>query len=171
VENHAAPAVRNAIRSGLDALTHEQREDIAAFVATQQLRVPSHRTVVAKNLSTTLDRVRSRLTEDPGRWSTRQRSGGAKASRIRRDLTRPTICAGHSSNPMRTPGLSGVCVPQGGFIDDIRPQIEALRERIISGEIAVPVVPEDRPRLPEPFAHQGAVCLPEAAGPPRIERP
>jgi hypothetical protein len=32
----------------------------------------------------------------------------------------------------------------GGFIDDIRPQNEALRERIISGEVAVPVVPEDR---------------------------
>jgi basic membrane lipoprotein Med (substrate-binding protein (PBP1-ABC) superfamily)/DNA-binding SARP family transcriptional activator len=33
----------------------------------------------------------------------------------------------------------------GGFIDDIRPQIEALRERIVSGEIVVPVVPEGKP--------------------------
>lgn len=64
VENHAAPAVRKVIRSGLSALTDEEREDIAAFVATQQLRVPSHRSALAKNLSTTLDRVRSRLTDD-----------------------------------------------------------------------------------------------------------
>jgi basic membrane lipoprotein Med (substrate-binding protein (PBP1-ABC) superfamily)/DNA-binding SARP family transcriptional activator len=31
----------------------------------------------------------------------------------------------------------------GGFIDDIRPRLEALRDRIISGEIDVPAVPDD----------------------------
>jgi basic membrane lipoprotein Med (substrate-binding protein (PBP1-ABC) superfamily)/DNA-binding SARP family transcriptional activator len=32
----------------------------------------------------------------------------------------------------------------GGFIDDIRSEIETMRERIISGEIVVPLVPADR---------------------------
>jgi hypothetical protein len=72
VENHAAPAVRKAISSGLHALTDEEREDIAAFVATQQLRVPSHRSAVAKSLSTTLDRIRARLTDDEIRQITGQ---------------------------------------------------------------------------------------------------
>jgi basic membrane lipoprotein Med (substrate-binding protein (PBP1-ABC) superfamily)/DNA-binding SARP family transcriptional activator len=36
----------------------------------------------------------------------------------------------------------------GGFIDDIRPQIEALRARIISGEIVVPDLPADRTGAP-----------------------
>jgi basic membrane lipoprotein Med (substrate-binding protein (PBP1-ABC) superfamily)/DNA-binding SARP family transcriptional activator len=36
----------------------------------------------------------------------------------------------------------------GGFIDDIRPQIEALRARIISGEIEVPDVPADKTGAP-----------------------
>ncbi|HLO34689.1 MAG TPA: hypothetical protein VK194_01340 [Candidatus Deferrimicrobium sp.] len=30
----------------------------------------------------------------------------------------------------------------GGFIDDIRPELDAARARIISGEIRVPVTPE-----------------------------
>jgi len=32
----------------------------------------------------------------------------------------------------------------GGFIDDIRPQLDAARERIISGQVSVPWVPEER---------------------------
>lgn len=62
VENHGAMAVRKAISSGLNSLTNDEREDVAAFVATQYLRVPRHRPAVATNLSATLDRVRSALT-------------------------------------------------------------------------------------------------------------
>jgi basic membrane protein A and related proteins len=32
----------------------------------------------------------------------------------------------------------------GGFIDDIRPELERFRQRIISGEIKVPTVPVSR---------------------------
>ncbi len=38
----------------------------------------------------------------------------------------------------------------GGFIDDIRPQIERLRQQIIAGEIEVPTVPADKAGLPAP---------------------
>jgi hypothetical protein len=62
VENHGALAVRKAIGSGLETLTDAEREDVAAFVATQQLRVPSHRAAIAKNLSNTLTRIRAALT-------------------------------------------------------------------------------------------------------------
>lgn len=111
VENHAAPAVRKAIRSGLDALTHEEREDIAAFVATQQLRVPSHRTAVARNLSTTLDRVRSRLTDE----EIRQVAG--------RDLTPEAVelIRGPSLSSAEPPGVMpyGVSVALTQFVDEL----------------------------------------------------
>jgi basic membrane protein A and related proteins len=32
----------------------------------------------------------------------------------------------------------------GGFIDDIRPQIDGLRRQVISGEIVVPTIPPER---------------------------
>jgi hypothetical protein len=32
----------------------------------------------------------------------------------------------------------------GGFIDDIRPELDRLRERIIAGEIDVPTIPTER---------------------------
>lgn len=64
VENHGALAVRKVIGSGLEILSDAEREDVAAFVATQQLRVPSHRAAVAQNLSSTLTRIRAGLTPE-----------------------------------------------------------------------------------------------------------
>jgi hypothetical protein len=64
VENHAAPAVRKAIQNGLESLTPDEQENIAAFVATQQLRVPGHRDSVASHLSARLDRIRAHLSDD-----------------------------------------------------------------------------------------------------------
>lgn len=64
VENHAAPAVRKTIQHGLENLTRDEREAIVAFIATQQLRVPSHRESVARHLSERLARVRAQLSDD-----------------------------------------------------------------------------------------------------------
>lgn len=64
VENHSAVAVRKAIGFGLGPLNDSEREDIAAFVATQQLRVPSHRAAVAQHLSNLLSRIRAGLTPE-----------------------------------------------------------------------------------------------------------
>ncbi|MCA1840221.1 MAG: DUF4238 domain-containing protein, partial [Actinobacteria bacterium] len=64
VENDAAPAVRKAIELSLGSLTQDEREAIAAFVATQQLRVPSHRAGVAEHLSALLARVRAQLSDE-----------------------------------------------------------------------------------------------------------
>jgi basic membrane protein A len=36
----------------------------------------------------------------------------------------------------------------GGFIDDVRPELEHLRRRIIAGEITVPVVPSSMGKIP-----------------------
>jgi basic membrane lipoprotein Med (substrate-binding protein (PBP1-ABC) superfamily) len=47
----------------------------------------------------------------------------------------------------------------GGFIDDIRPQLDDLRQRVISGEIDVPTIPPKsrarRPTRPHPSRPAG----------------
>lgn len=64
IESCAAPAFRLLASRGVDALSDEQREDVAAFVAAQQLRVPSHGDVLRRFVSSTLDRVRAELTDE-----------------------------------------------------------------------------------------------------------
>ena len=64
IESRAAPAFRLLARQGVDALNDEQREDVAAFVAAQQLRVPSHGDALRRFVSSTLDRVRAELTDE-----------------------------------------------------------------------------------------------------------
>ncbi len=59
IESCAAPAFRLLANRGVDALSDEQREDVAAFVAAQQLRVPSHGDALRRFVSSTLDRVRA----------------------------------------------------------------------------------------------------------------
>jgi basic membrane lipoprotein Med (substrate-binding protein (PBP1-ABC) superfamily) len=62
--------------------------------------------------------------------------------------------AGGSLAPgVRSLGLAEVGVDisySGGFIDDVRPELEALRARIISGEIEVPTEPADTVGTPAP---------------------
>lgn len=111
VENHAAPVVRKAITSGLDALTDEEREDIAAFVATQQLRVPSHRLLIAKNLSATLDRIRSQLPDEEIR-----RVAGRELTAAEVELIR-----GPSLGSAEPPGVMpyGVSVALSQLVDEL----------------------------------------------------
>ena len=64
IESCAAPAFRLLASQGVDALSDEQREDVAAFVAAQQLRVPSHGDALRRFVSSSLDRVRAELTDE-----------------------------------------------------------------------------------------------------------
>lgn len=63
VENDAAPAVVKAISTGLGALSDDEREAIAAFIATQLARVPSHRQAVLRQIDRSLAHSRSRLSD------------------------------------------------------------------------------------------------------------
>ncbi len=72
IESCAAPAFRLLATQGVDALTDERREDVAAFVAAQQLRVPSHGDALRRFVSSTLDRVRAELTDDEVQALTRE---------------------------------------------------------------------------------------------------
>lgn len=64
IENYAAPAFRLLASHGLGALSDQQREDVAAFVAAQQLRVPSHSDALRRFVSSTLDRIRAEFTDE-----------------------------------------------------------------------------------------------------------
>ena len=64
IENCAARAFRQLVSSGLDSLSATQREDIAAFVAAQQLRVPSHRKELMGLVHDLLTKVRAGLSDD-----------------------------------------------------------------------------------------------------------
>jgi hypothetical protein len=79
-ESCAAPAFRLLASHGVDALSGDQREDVAAFVAAQQLRVPSHGGALRRFVSSTLDRVRAELTDA----KTRRCVAGATLVGVRR---------------------------------------------------------------------------------------
>jgi basic membrane lipoprotein Med (substrate-binding protein (PBP1-ABC) superfamily)/DNA-binding SARP family transcriptional activator len=51
----------------------------------------------------------------------------------------------------------------GGFIDDIRPELDRFRKRIMAGEIAVPVVPTSKVDAEIAFEDEGAFA-PDGAG-------
>jgi basic membrane protein A len=53
----------------------------------------------------------------------------------------------------------------GGFIDDIRPELDRIRRRIIAGEIAVPVAPTNK-RIDEMASDNGAFA-PDGSRTPR----
>jgi basic membrane protein A and related proteins len=58
--------------------------------------------------------------------------------------------AGDLSSGIRTSDLADGGVDyatSGGFIDHLVPQLEALKQDIISGRIEVPTVPDDPPRM------------------------
>ena len=48
----------------------------------------------------------------------------------------------------------------GGFIDDLRPRLEALGTRIVSGTIVVPCIPEDRLERARGLGLNPAACGP-----------
>ena len=48
----------------------------------------------------------------------------------------------------------------GGFLDEFRPVLEALRARITSGEIAVPCIPDD-PEIAGRVTEQSGIALDE----------
>ena len=70
VENHAASAVRQLTGKGLDGLALKQREDIAAFIVTLQVRVPSALKAVMDHLRVSLDRIRAEMSDDKWREAT-----------------------------------------------------------------------------------------------------
>jgi basic membrane protein A len=56
------------------------------------------------------------------------------------------IAAGLDPPAVRVCGLESGLVDiaySGGFLDEVRPVLESLRERVITGEIAVPCIPDD----------------------------
>ncbi len=64
VESRAATAIRRLAASGLESMTGRDRTLIADYVAAQHLRVPAHRTALARAVHRRLDRERARLTDD-----------------------------------------------------------------------------------------------------------
>jgi hypothetical protein len=84
IESCAASAFRLLASQGVAALSDEQREDVAAFVAAQQLRVPSHGDALRRFVSTTLDRIRAELTDD----EIRELADGESLTREQIDLIR-----------------------------------------------------------------------------------
>lgn len=48
----------------------------------------------------------------------------------------------------------------GGFIDDIRPQLEAARAQIVAGQIRVPCVPDDRREVMREYEAPEDLCRP-----------
>ena len=111
VENHAANAVRKLLDQGLDSLTSDQHEDLAAFVVTLQVRVPSARPAIENHLRVRLDRIRAQLPEDELR---------AMAGR---DLTAEEIAAVRRPSPDAAlpEGVMpyGVALALGSFVDQL----------------------------------------------------
>jgi basic membrane protein A and related proteins len=58
------------------------------------------------------------------------------------DYRRGTLTTGRHELGLADGGVE--LSSSGGFIDDIRPQLDWFRERIVSGEIRVPRVPANR---------------------------
>ena len=89
VENHAAPAVVKATTHGLGVLSADEREAIAAFVATQLARVPSHRPAVLRQIERTMAYGRSRLSDAEVREMAGRDLTGREIELIRGPALRP----------------------------------------------------------------------------------
>jgi basic membrane protein A len=86
--------------------------------------------------------------EDPGAWQSHILTSVTKRLDVAFRAVLGDYARGSLAPGARSLGLAegGVDISySGGFINDIRPMLEALRARIISGEIKVPTVPAGSP--------------------------
>jgi basic membrane lipoprotein Med (substrate-binding protein (PBP1-ABC) superfamily)/DNA-binding SARP family transcriptional activator len=90
---------------------------------------------------------------DPTAWQAHILTSVTKRLDVAFDAVLHDFAHGDLAPGQRSFGLAegGVEISySGGFIDDIRPQLDALRARIIAGEIAVPTVPTETVGTPSP---------------------
>jgi basic membrane protein A len=84
--------------------------------------------------------------QDPRSWQPHILTSVTKRLDLALHAALADYAAGGLAPGTRSLGLaeSGVDITySGGFLDDIRPEIEAVRSRIISGVIDVPTTPAD----------------------------